>query len=565
MNKSNALKKRFLNNPVFNTKIKSANVKFKEMIFGYLIGPIGGLVTSQIFAVYLNTYWTDVLGLGENYSVFLSVFPLVSIIFIALGNFTVGRLIDRTKTRHGKARPYFFPAAVLIAGATILLYAVPSGNQVLQLVWIAVAYNIYYAVAYPLYSAANSLMIPLSTRNGKQRSSLSVISNLAGTAATFFATTLMSLPFLVPAFNNKKEIWLIFMCVMALLSLLLISLQYYYTRERITEENIKLNIREEKLPLGKQIKALVTNKYWVLVMVYYFIFQFVGTMQNSTVVYFCNYVLGTYNDGYTQTVLNLVSGIPMLVGMLFVWPLANKFGKKNCMAVGLVLAAAGCGIAFIDPTSWVCVLLGMCLRSLAASPAIYLVFALIADVLDNVEAKNGFRCDGMSVAVSSIIMSVLSSLCICIFNGITGITGYVKPLEDEAGNIISAVQNSATQNAIIWCYLGFMLVGYLICAVILFFIRVEKTIDEDHATIIEHQKAAVLASGGTWIEPAERLRMEEEEAERLAEEARISELRAYCEKRGLSFEEQEEKYQLKKGKKLRRKNNKVKDNKEEGD
>ena len=542
-----------LNKPIFNSKIKSANVKFKEMILGYLIGPIGGLVTSQIFAVYLNTYWTDVLGFGEKYSAFLSLFPLISIIFIALGNFVVGRLIDRTKTRHGKARPYFFPAAVLLAGATVLLYAVPSGNQVLQLVWIAVAYNIYYAVAYPLYSAANSLMIPLSTRNGKQRSSLSVISNLAGTAATFFATTLMGLPFLVPAFNNKQGPWLIFMCVMALLSLFLIILQYYYTRERITEENIKLNIKEEQVPLGKQIKALVTNKYWILVMIYYFIFQFVGTMQNSTVVYFCNYVLGSYNDGYTQTVLNLVSGIPMTIGMLFVWPLANKFGKKNCMVVGLILAALGCGIGFIDPTSWVCVLLGMCLRSLAVSPAIYLVFALIADVLDNIEAKNGFRCDGMSVAVSSISMSVLGSLCIGIFNGITGATGYVKPVEDASGNIVAAAQNAATQNAIVWCYLGFMLVGYIICAVLLLFIRVEKNIDKDHETIIAHQKEAVLAAGGTWIEPAERLRMEEEEAEKLAEEARISELKAYCEKKGLSFEEQEAKYQQKKIKKSKNK------------
>ena len=542
MNSSNTQKKSFLDNPIFNTKVKSANVKWKEMLFGYLIGPIGGLVTSQIFAVYLNTYWTDVLGLGENYSLFLSMFPLISIIFIAIGNFVVGQIIERTKTRHGKARPYFFPAAVLIAGATVLLYAVPSGNQVLQLVWIAVAYNLYYAVAYPLYSAANSLMIPLSTRNGKQRSSLSVISNLAGTAATFFATTLMSLPFLVPVFNNKQGPWLIFMCVISVLSLVLISLQYYYTRERITEENIKLNIKAEKIPVKKQLKALVTNKYWLIVMIYYFIFQFVGTMQNSTVVYFCNYVLGTYNDGYTQTVLNLVSGIPMMIGMFFVWPLANKFGKKNCMLVGLLLAAAGCGIGMIGPTSWALVLAGMCLRSLAVSPAIYLVFALIADVLDNIEAKNGFRCDGMSVAVMSIVMSVLGSLSIGIFNAITGATGYVKPVEDAAGNIVAAVQNAATQNAIVWCYLGFMLVGYIICAVLLVFVRVEKNIDEDHETIIAHQRQAVLEAGGEWIEPAERLRLEEEEADRLAEEARIAELKAYCEKKGLNFQKEEAKY-----------------------
>ena len=94
-----------------------------------------------------------------------------------------------------------------------------------------------------------------------------------------------------------------------------------------------------------------------------------------------------------------------------------------------------------------------------------------------------------------------------------------------------------------------MMIGYAVCAVMAMFVKVEKHLDEDHKTILERQKAAVLAAGGEWIEPAERLRMEQEEADRLAEEARIAELKAHCEKRGLSFEEQEAKYQAKKRKK----------------
>ena len=56
--------------------------------------------------------------------------------------------------------------------------------------------------------------------------------------------------------------------------------------------------------------------------------------------------------------------------------------------------------------------------------------------------------------------------------------------------------------------------------VLMSFLKVEKHIDEDHKTILENQKAAVLAAGGEWIDPEERLRREQEEAERLAAESK---------------------------------------------
>ena len=95
------------------------------------------------------------------------------------------------------------------------------------------------------------------------------------------------------------------------------------------------------------------------------------------------------------------------------------------------------------------------------------------------------------------------------------------------------------------CYLGAEIICYAVIVVLMCFLKVEKHIEEDQKTILEHQKQAVLEAGGTWIEPAERLRMEQEEAERMAEEARIEELKAYCKKKGLDFEMQEAGYQKK--------------------
>lgn len=131
--------------------------------------------------------------------------------------------------------------------------------------------------------------------------------------------------------------------------------------------------------------------------------------------------------------------------------------------------------------------------------------------------------------------------------GMTGLgNGIINVLLTAAGYDASLpVQNPAVQNMLVICYLGVELVCYAVIVVLMSFLKVEKHIKEDQAVILEHQKAAVLAAGGEWVEPAERLRREQEQAEKEAEAARIEELKAKCAKKGLDFATEEAKYQAK--------------------
>lgn len=131
--------------------------------------------------------------------------------------------------------------------------------------------------------------------------------------------------------------------------------------------------------------------------------------------------------------------------------------------------------------------------------------------------------------------------------GMTGLgNGLINALLTATGYDASAsAQNGGVQSMLALCYLGAEIICYAVIVVLMCFLKVEKHIEEDQKTILEHQKKAVLEAGGTWIEPAERLRMEQEEAERVAEQARIEELQAYCKKKGLDFETQEANYQKK--------------------
>ena len=168
-------KKSIWENPFFSSKIKCDSVKMPEMLLGYFIGPFGALLASGIFTSILQNYFTDVLKLNLT---FLTTLQLVSTIFIVISNLVVGPLIESTKTMGGKARPWILLSALTLSVASVLMFIVPFEGTA-KMVWVAIAYNLFYAVAYPIYNTANSTLIPLSTRNSKQRGALASFTNVA--------------------------------------------------------------------------------------------------------------------------------------------------------------------------------------------------------------------------------------------------------------------------------------------------------------------------------------------------------------------------------------------------
>ena len=106
---------KLLSGKVFNSKVHSKNVEGKEKWLGYLLGPCGALLLNAVLATYLNVYYTDVLNLTAVWGgVFLTVFPIVSKIIDALTNVLMGYIIDRTKSKQGKARPWLLVSAPLL-------------------------------------------------------------------------------------------------------------------------------------------------------------------------------------------------------------------------------------------------------------------------------------------------------------------------------------------------------------------------------------------------------------------------------------------------------------------
>ena len=218
-------------NPLISSKISSPNVRPPEMLIGYLIGPFGALLSSGIFTSMLNMYLTDVLVLSP---AFLSGLQLISTIFIVAANLIVGQLIERTRTLAGKARPWVLLSALTLSVASLLMFVVPF-EGVAKMVWVAIAYNLYYSVAFPIYNTANSTLVPVSTRDSGQRATLASFTNIAGLGVMGVGS--MIFPVLVSnVLGTRQHMWFLVMLGVAIFTALTIYLQFSFTRERVTEE-----------------------------------------------------------------------------------------------------------------------------------------------------------------------------------------------------------------------------------------------------------------------------------------------------------------------------------------
>ena len=118
------------------------------------------------------------------------------------------------------------------------------------------------------------------------------------------------------------------------IALPLTLIQYYFTKERITEE--KRDQQEKKIPFKAQLKAAFSDKHIYLLMLYFMVYTLGTQFKNLGLVYFSNYVLGTYSDGITQTMISVIGGVPMGIGIFAVWPLVKRFGKKNVTFAGFL-------------------------------------------------------------------------------------------------------------------------------------------------------------------------------------------------------------------------------------
>ncbi|WP_052431055.1 MFS transporter [Robinsoniella peoriensis] len=449
--------------PIFNSRIRAADVTGKEKALGYFLGPISVSVMASILSNYLNVYYTDVIDIADiGGGMFLSLFPFVCKFIDAITFVLMGRIVDRTISPQGKARPWILFSTPILLISMVLLFAVPRGNNLLCGAMIFISYNLFYSVGYTAYSTSHTLLVPLSTTKEEQRSSLSLISNTLNMVSGFFIAILFPC-ILVPFMGVDRRLWILVISIIAVICCPLLLFEYYYTVERVTIAERKLPVTREHVSLVTQLRCCLKSRSWIVFMIYMIILQLFNALSSTSIFYYCNWVLGDYNDGITQALYFGIGNAPMGLGAFLCKPLCKRFGRKKAMMYGYLLAVLGSGICCFAPYSLPVVLTGQAVKAFGLIPSCFMSSTLLADALDDVEMCAGKRCDGFSSSVYNIITTFAGGIAIGIFNFSLIRMGYTAPM---AGTSLP-VQNGAIRGFFIFSALGGPGICYLVLALLL--------------------------------------------------------------------------------------------------
>lgn len=462
------MKQDILSSKLFASRIRSADTRKSEQILGYFIGPcFVYMMYSGVAGIYLTQFYTDILGLAGG---FLTLMPLVSKMISGVTGILIGRMIDRTRTSQGKARPWILASGILLAVCGFLLYAVPRSSYNIQIAWIVVSYNLFFSLAFGVYSLSHALMVPLSTRNTKQRDTLAMLTSM-GTSMIPGILTMIIMPLLVRRIGvgeDARGSWLAIMSMISIIAIPATLIEYYFTKERITEESIQ---SQEAISFGQQIRACFQDRYWIMIVVFTLILHLCSNLSSSSMLYYCNWVLGSSieSGAAKQILVNMIGQAPMGYGVVLLWPLVRKFGKRKVTVIGFAIAAMGSLLILLGGDNMAMVLGGLLIKSTGALPT-YVMASLLAEALDHIEWKNNFRADGFSASVNSMIQTVVMGLSQTLLLAGIHRFGYVAPA--SASQVIA--QPDAIRTFFQICFAGLPMIGYAICAIIMVFYSLES-------------------------------------------------------------------------------------------
>ena len=498
------------------TMIRNEKVTiFPEAVLGYFLGPTLAATANAVLANYFNAYMSNVLNINRWAGWFFAWIPVISVVFVIMGN------MDKNVTRAGKARPLILLSIPLsILGLLVLFVLSPYVNETMPekqtaaLILLAIGYILWFAVAYPMYSAPHAAVVSLSTRDSKDRGLLATISNACAMAAMGIAS--MVLPFFLrllfvydmnpsagtPVTGENGVIqyytdasgaviydglssynhWKIFVLALMVITVAGALIEYFFTRERVTEESFHGGMEEKKqaLPVSRQAAVCLHDRYWIIILAFFFFFQMGGMIKNVSQLYFCQAMFPDQSGNYTvayggalQGTLAIVGAVPTALGMFIAVPLANKIGKGKAILSGAVLAVAGGLIGLMFPDNYPVVLLSFIVKALGSTPSMYLGLALLADVFDHQEALNGFRTDGFTMMIYGAVMAGMTGLATGIMNMVLSVLNY------SASNISSP----AIRAAMPWLFIGGETICYAAIFAMFLFMNVEMFSELDHAAI----------------------------------------------------------------------------------
>ena len=567
---------------MWNSHIKSANVTGKEMWLGYVIGPFGNLMLQSVVLSYFNMYLTDVLGFtvskGAIVAAFMVIFPIATQFVDAITNMYMSKMMDTVLCKQGKVRPWLLMSIPFIIVSVLMMFWTPNASVYVQMAWVTIAYLLFDSVAYTMWYMPYQMSAPLATRNVKQRSKLAMAGTITKNMGAGFISILF--PTIVSIFvtmlGGPRYGYLACMSVMCCVMVPLTFIQYFYTRERVTEERrnqlgtVEAEAKSEPVhtlreaSMMDQFKACLKDKYWVILLVMVLLYQVINGMRTVSTIYYSGWVVNgnAYGEAAAiQAKFQMIALSPMGPGLLLFLPLVKKFGRSKVIQAGSILTAVGSMVAFMMAGNSGAVYGGTALAGIGAMSFMFCLTTFIGDAIDHVEWKTGVRVDGITTGIIGVVHCLSNGLGQALFNLGLNISKYAQPevvgsFLDKKGNEILtyADQSVAATNWINFTYQGtYIFVGVLFVVMFTFFFKLERDLPSVSKDLQQKKIDECAALGIEYVPAHERERREIEAQQIEAENNRIAELKEYCAKKGLDFDTENQKHLDKVAKKAAKK------------
>ncbi|HBG0337967.1 TPA: MFS transporter, partial [Clostridioides difficile] len=445
--------------------VKATTIKYEKISFfervSYGCGDLGCNIIYSAMSAFLLFYYTNYADVS---AAAVGSIMLISRILDGFSDLTMGIIVDRTKSKYGKARPWILRMAIPFAISAILLFSVPSSLGVTsKLIYIFITYNLVSTVIYTAINVPYATLNSLITQDQYERGVLSIFRMILATCGTLIINGL-TLP-LVEHFGNNLSAWTKTFFIFGIASIIVFFITFTGTKERV--KAVKQN-KNEVIPFKIGIKSLFRNKYWIQITLCLVCIFIVFAINGGSSVYYAKFILG---DEKLFAPINMVSNVSQIIAMFMVAPFIKKFGKRNVLIVGSIILISSNVMFIIAGQNYIGVISASAIKGIGSAGIAATMFAIVSDTIEYGEWKTGYRTEGLINSASSFGFKVGNGLGSAILGGVLSIGGYVGT---------SATQSNSAIVSIKACFIYLPIFITILQIIIMFFYKLDK----EYSTIL---------------------------------------------------------------------------------
>ncbi|MBQ8209388.1 MAG: MFS transporter [Clostridia bacterium] len=368
---------------------------------GYLFGDFGNDFTFVFSTTILMKFYTDVMGVSAGV---VGTVMMLARFVDAFTDVTMGRICDRSKgNRHGKFKPWILRMCGPVAIASFLVYQSSLVNLPMwaKICYLTVTYILWGSVFYTAINIPYGSMASAISPEPSERQSLSTFRTMGGVFAGVIIG--VGLPLFAYQKNEAgKEILVgsrvtLIAGIFSILAVICYLLCYFMITERVRPEVSEDAFKSNSI--GNMFKNAFKNRALISIIVASIVVLLAQlTMQNMAGYVYPEY----YNNATAQSLSNVFMLVGMTAAALITNPVTKRFGKAEISVFSSIFAAVVCIVMYLfrPENVWIYIILQtLCWFGLGMFSMVS--WALITDVIDYSEIRNGIREDGVVYALYS--------------------------------------------------------------------------------------------------------------------------------------------------------------------